>query len=66
MAYEQTFGDAESTWAAVTILAGYFPDRERARMDFLNFAAGQFALSGMDPPPWFAELKARAASELSA
>jgi hypothetical protein len=56
--------DPESIWAAVTILGGFFPDKERARMDFLLLAEKEFTLSRMDSPSWFAGLKSRAASEL--
>jgi len=58
--------DAESIWAAVTILGGYFPDRELARMEFVQLLEREFAQSGKIPPPWFEELKSRAASELRA
>jgi hypothetical protein len=56
--------DVESIWAAVTILGAFFPDRDRARMEFVQLLERDFAPSGTVPPHWLVELKSRAASEL--
>lgn len=60
------YPDEDSAWAAVTILGGYFPDRGRARMEFVLLLERGFAEDSMPTPEWFPALKARAASELDA
>lgn len=46
--------------AALTILAGYFPQADRARVvnGFLDSMEREFRDSGMTPPAWLATLRA--------
>ncbi|HEV3049717.1 MAG TPA: hypothetical protein VGX50_05375 [Longimicrobium sp.] len=46
--------------AALTILAGYFPQSDRSRVvnNFLDSMEREFRESGMEPPAWLATLRA--------
>lgn len=51
--------DAQAAWAALSILAGFYPDRDAARRDFLKVLEREFQESGMQVPEWIDELRAR-------
>lgn len=50
----------EEARAALTILAGLYPESERARFltRFLNTMEQEFRASGMTPPAWLQTLRA--------
>jgi hypothetical protein len=48
---------AEDAWAAVSLLASLYPDRDTARRDFLNLLEREFQASGMQVPDWIDELR---------
>lgn len=51
--------------AALTILAGYYPQAQRFRVlsRFIDSMEDEFRASGMTPPPWIATLRAEVARD---
>ena len=51
--------EVENAWAALTVLAGYLPDREEARRRIADTFLRGFVETGAEVPDWIDELRRR-------